>query len=74
MNSQSKHHFEIWSHDAEGPRLHGRAAGLTFEDACKQLASESVDFWTHFSRGSYRGERLYASKREALDAAARISG
>ena len=59
-------HFEIWSRTPTGVRLHGRAAGLTFEDACKQLACESLDFWHHFSRGSYRGDKLYPSSADAL--------
>ena len=59
--------FEIWSRDETGgARLHGRAAGLTFEDACKQLACESLDFWRHYARGSYGNERLYPSEAEAL--------
>lgn len=62
-----KHYFDIWSRSPSGePQLHGRAQGLTFEDACKQLASESIDFWHHFERGSYRGEKLYPSKAEVL--------
>jgi hypothetical protein len=59
--------YEIWSCSGDGNvERHGRALGITFEDACKQLASESVDFWTHFDKGTYRGRRLYPSRAEAL--------
>jgi hypothetical protein len=59
--------FEIWSRGESGlVRLHGRALGLTFEDACKHLACESLDFWHHYARGSYGGEKLYPSADEAL--------
>ena len=66
MMSQRSEIFEIWSRGEGGePRLHGRAAGLTFEDACKQLACDSIDFWQNFERGSYAGHRLYASASQA---------
>lgn len=66
MNGHRKNHFEIWSRVETGElKLHGAAYGLTFEDACKQLASESIDFWKHYARGTYRGEKLYPSEEEA---------
>jgi len=59
--------FEIWSRSAAGTaRLHGNASGATFQDACKHLACESIDFWTHFARGAYGDEKLYPSEAEAL--------
>ncbi len=62
MKPQRNETFEIWSSSDSGePRLHGRASGLTFEDACKQLACDSLDFWRNFERGAYAGYRLYAS-------------
>ena len=39
---------------------------MTFEDACKHLSTENLDFWTHYERGAYRGRRLYATREEAL--------
>lgn len=62
--------FEIWSRDADGDvEKLGAAFGVTFEDACKHLASESIDFWTHFEKGLYRGRPLYRSRGQALAAA-----
>lgn len=67
MNSQRSDYFEIWSRSETGEaRLHGRASGLTFEDACKQLACDSLDFWRYYQRGSYGGQKLYTSAGEAL--------
>ena len=61
--------FEIWSAvEGGGAQMHGSAYGVTFADACKHLASESVDFWTHYDKGRYRGRRLWSSEREALAA------
>jgi hypothetical protein len=39
--------------------------GITFEDACKQLACESLDFWTHYDKGKYRGWTLFPTMAEA---------
>ena len=66
MTHPRSHYFEIWSGTDSGEaRLHGRALGLTFEDACKHLACESLDFWKNYERGAYGGEKLYATKAEA---------
>jgi hypothetical protein len=63
------HHHEVWSRTETGSvEKHGAAFGVTFEDACKHLAAESVDFWTYFDRGYYRGRRLYPSRSQALAA------
>lgn len=67
MTNDRSRRFEIWSRCEGGTaRLHGRAEGMTFEDACKHLACESLDFWSHYTRGKYRGFKLYSSKDEAL--------
>lgn len=59
-------HFEVWSRRANGEtHFHGRAYGLTFEDACKQLACDSLDFWHHYKRGCYDGQPLHASAEAA---------
>lgn len=64
-------YFEIWSRTNDGgARKHGTACGVTFDDACKHLASESIDFWTHYDKGRYRGQRLYESQGAALAAGA----
>lgn len=61
--------YEIWSCSESGHvHKHGAAFGATFEDACKHLASESIDFWTHYERGRYQGRPVYPSRREALAA------
>lgn len=58
---------EVWSCDTAGrAQMHGTAFGLTFQDACKQLASESIDFWTHYDKGHYRGRLLCQSREEAM--------
>lgn len=68
MSSERSTMFEIWSRSTSGePRLHGRASGLTFEDACKQLACDSLDFWRFYDRGSYRDQKVYPSATEALE-------
>ena len=70
MTNDRSRHFEIWSRCEDGTaRLHGRAEGITFEDACKHLACESLDFWSHYTRGKYRGVKLYSSKKEAIASA-----
>lgn len=62
----TRNYFEIWSRPPSGDlRCHGRAPGMTFDDACKHLACESLDFWTHFDRGRYQGDPLFASRHEA---------
>ena len=59
--------IEIWSRAPDGSaHKHGEANGLTFEDACKQLSTECLDFWTHYERGSYRGRPLYPDRDAAL--------
>ncbi|MDH5676224.1 MAG: hypothetical protein OEZ06_29155 [Myxococcales bacterium] len=61
--------YEVWSRDDNGEvEKHGAAFGLTFEDACKHLASESIDFWTHFDKGRYRGRPLFHDREQALAA------
>ena len=61
--------YEVWSRSENGDaQKHGVALGVTFEDACKHLASESIDFWTHFDKGRYRGRRLYRDRSAALAA------
>jgi len=63
--------YEVWSCADDGAvQKHGAALGVTFEDACKQLSTESVDFWTHFEKGRYRGRLLYRARGEALHAGA----
>ncbi len=58
--------FEIWSRSRTNePQFHGRAFGLTFEDACKQLACDSLDFWRYYERGRYNGRLLFGSAEEA---------
>jgi hypothetical protein len=59
--------FEIWSRTLDGSiKRHGVARGLTFVDACKQLASESVDFWKGYDdKGKFQGYRLHSSRAEA---------
>jgi hypothetical protein len=58
---------EVWSRDASGqPHMHGTALGVTFQDACKQLATESVDFWTHYDKGRYQGNPLFRSREEVM--------
>ena len=58
---------EVWSRGPDGAaRLHGRARCLSFADACKQLATESIDFWTHYDRGCYQGRSLHPSRALAL--------
>lgn len=60
--------YEIWSRDETGGvRLHGSASGLTFEDACKQLSCDSLDFWRYYARGAYRGQRLHSSAAAARE-------
>ena len=68
MDSESRStRYEVWSRTDKGSaEKHGTAFGVTFADACKQLASESIDFWTHFDKGSYRGRPLYQSQAQAL--------
>ena len=67
MNTERRDRFEIWSRTETGEaRLHGRACGVTLEDACKQLACDSLDFWRNYERGSYCGHPLYPSAAEAL--------
>lgn len=62
--------YEVWSRATSGAvQKHGSAFGVTFEDACKHLACESIDFWTHYERGRYRGRPLCESRRQALGAA-----
>ncbi len=69
MTTENNRRFEIWSRREDGTaRLHGRAEGLTFEDACKHLSCESLDFWNHYVGRKYRGAKLYESKAEALAA------
>jgi len=59
--------YEVWSRADDGAaHKHGVALGVTFEDACKHLASESIDFWTHFDKGRYRGRQLYRDRTAAL--------
>lgn len=59
--------YEVWSRADNGSaQKHGVALGVTFEDACKHLASESIDFWTHFDKGRYRGRPLYQDQGQAL--------
>lgn len=59
--------YEVWTRAPDGTvQCHGGAHGLTFEDACKHLSCESLDFWTHFEKGRYRGRRLCATRSEAL--------
>jgi hypothetical protein len=72
MNTQTRPgYFEIWSRTQDGrAQKHGGACGRTFDDACKHLASESVDFWTHYDKGRYRGRALYPSEALALGARA----
>jgi hypothetical protein len=71
-NAARAAHFEIWSRSKDGRvHKHGAALGLTFQDACKHLASECVDFWTHYDKGRYQGRRLYASRGQAEAAAER---
>ena len=61
--------IEIWSCSPDGSaRKHGEANGLTFADACKQLSTECIDFWTHYERGAYQGRPLHASRAAALAA------
>jgi hypothetical protein len=58
--------FEVWSRGkGNEPQFHGRAFGLTFEDACKQLACDSLDFWRYYERGRYDGQGLYESAEAA---------
>ena len=58
--------FEVWSRvDGGAIERHGVAFGLTFEDACKQLSTESLDFWEHFEKGRFRGHKVYPSRAEA---------
>lgn len=67
MASTRANYFEVWSRTTSGSaEKHGAALGVTFEDACKHLACESLDFWQHFDKGMYRGQRLYPSEQEAL--------
>ncbi|MGD8862729.1 MAG: hypothetical protein PVI30_22145 [Myxococcales bacterium] len=68
MSTQTRPgYFEIWSRTQDGrAHKHGGACGRTFDDACKHLASESVDFWTHYDKGRYRGRALYPSEALAL--------
>lgn len=67
MPSPRRTLHEVWSLDADGqPHKHGAALGLTFQDACKQLASESVDFWTHYDKGRYQGRPLYRSREDLM--------
>ncbi len=67
MSDARNNRYEIWSlNDSGEPRLHGHATGLTFDDACKQLACDSLDFWRHYKRGSYAGHKLYASRDAAV--------
>lgn len=59
--------YEVWSRTPSGSlKKHGVARGLTFEDACKQLACDSLDFWMHFQRGAYQGHKLHPSETEVL--------
>lgn len=59
--------FEVWSRTEDGDVVkHGDAVGMTFEDACKQLACDSVDFWTHYEKRRYRNRTLHPSRGEAL--------
>jgi len=60
--------FEIWSRTLDGSiKRHGVARGLTFVDACKQLASESVDFWKDYDdKGKFQGYRLHSSRAEVV--------
>lgn len=75
MASAPHTRFEVWSCDAVGrPHMHGTAAGRTFADACKQLACDSMDFWTHFDKGCYQGRPLHSSRAEALAAHAGQEG
>ena len=68
MSDERNTRYEIWSLNETGEaRLHGCASGLTFEDACKQLACDSLDFWRYYERGAYRNQRLYPSAAEALE-------
>jgi hypothetical protein len=61
--------FEVWSRtDTDRAHKHGEAFGLTFSDACKHLASESLDFWTHYDKGRYRSRPLYPTRHQALTA------
>ena len=70
VNDGRNTRYEIWSLGESGePHLHGCASGLTFEDACKQLACDSLDFWHHYERGAYRRQKLYPSAAEALEGA-----
>jgi len=58
--------YEVWSRAENGRvRKHGEAVGLTFEDACKHLACESIDFWTYYEKGRYRGRPLSESAADA---------
>jgi hypothetical protein len=67
MTSYRSQLHEVWSRTHDGTVLqHGVAPGLTFADACKHLCTESIDFWTHFDKGCYRGHRLYPSRQLAL--------
>ena len=61
-------HFEIWSQTLDGSiKMHGAAQGLTFVDACKQLASESVEFWKHYDdKGKFQGYKLHSSRAEVV--------
>ena len=62
--------YEVWSRTAGGGvQKHGSAFGVTFEDACKHLACESIDFWTHYERGRYRGRVLCETRGQALGGA-----
>lgn len=59
--------FEVWSRTEDGDAVkHGVADGMTFDDACRQLACDSVDFWTHYERRRYRDRTLHPSRAEAL--------
>ena len=67
MSDERNTRYEIWSRLETGEaRLHGCATGLTFQDACKQLACDSLDFWRHYEKGSYQSHKLYPSAAEAL--------
>jgi hypothetical protein len=58
---------EIWSCAPDGRvQKHGGAFGLTFEDACKHLSCESVDFWKEYHKGRYRGRLVCESRAQAL--------
>ena len=60
--------FEIWSRRETGDAvLHGRARGLTFQDACKQLACDSIEFWRYHERDTWRGQKLFPSAAQALE-------